>query len=83
MDRPSLNSWLGSSTAGRRSETLKAIYWGESGENAHQALQPGDQLILQGQLKITKVTHKTGEEEFVEQQASLMVEKINRIHHAS
>lgn len=61
-------------------ETLKAIYWGESGEKAHQALQPGDQLILQGQLKITKVTHKTGEEEYVEQQASLIVEQINRIH---
>ena len=39
----------------------------------------GDQLILQGQLKITKVTHKMGEEEYVEQQASLIVEKINRI----
>ncbi len=43
----------------------------------------GDQLILQGQLKITKVTHKIGEEEYVEQQASLIVEKINRIQRAS
>lgn len=64
-------------------ETLKAIYWGEGGEKAHQALQPGDQLILQGQFKITKMTHKTGDEEYVEQQASLIVEQINRIHSAS
>ncbi|MGR3280184.1 single-stranded DNA-binding protein [Acaryochloris marina NIES-2412] len=64
-------------------ENLKAIYWGENGEKAHRSLQPGDQLILQGQLKITKVTHKTGEEEYVEQQASLIVEKINRIQRAS
>lgn len=61
-------------------ETLKAIYWGESGEKAYNALEPGDQLILQGSLKITKLTHKTGDEESVEQQASLIVEKINRIH---
>lgn len=64
-------------------ENLKAIYWGETGEKAHQSLQPGDQLILQGQLKVTKVTHKMGEEEYVEQQASLIVEKINRIQRAS
>ncbi|ABW31558.1 single-stranded DNA-binding protein [Acaryochloris marina] len=40
-------------------ENLKAIYWGENGEKAHNALQAGDQLILQGQLRINKVTHKT------------------------
>lgn len=64
-------------------ENLKAIYWGESGEKAHNALQAGDQLILQGQLRINKVTHKMGNEEFVEQQASVIVEKINRIHSPS
>lgn len=60
-------------------ENLKALYWGESGEKAHNALQTGEQLVLQGQLRINKVTHKTGNEEYVEQQASLIVEKINRI----
>lgn len=60
-------------------ETLKALYWGESGEKAYQALQTGDQLILQGRLKITQVTHKVGDEEYAEQQARLIVEQINRI----
>ncbi|MGR3279527.1 single-stranded DNA-binding protein [Acaryochloris marina NIES-2412] len=64
-------------------ENLKAIYWGENGEKAHNSLQTGDQLILQDQLRINKVTHKTGNEEYVEQQASVIVEKINRIQHAS
>ncbi|ABW32356.1 single-stranded DNA-binding protein [Acaryochloris marina] len=60
-------------------ENLKAIYWGENGEQAHNALQAGDQLVLQGQLRINKVTHRLGNEEYVEQQASVIVEKINRI----
>lgn len=64
-------------------ENLKALYWCENGEKAHNALQTGEQLVLQGQLRINKVTQKTGNEEYVEQQASVIVEKFNRIQHAS
>ncbi|ABW33066.1 hypothetical protein AM1_F0118 (plasmid) [Acaryochloris marina MBIC11017] len=35
---------------------------------------------MQGQLRINKVTHRLGNEEYVDQQASLIVDKINRIY---
>ncbi len=64
-------------------ETLKVLYWGERGEKAYHALQLGELLVLTGQLRITKVTHQIGDQNYPEQKASLIAEKIHRLSRSS